>query len=100
MDHNTIVYNKYWTAECIKRLKKERDEVDRLRRNLSGIKNRVNPEYVADFNRIVCDVQDLERSLALTYSAMENYMYDMERAITRIAEQIENAERTAPKFLE
>lgn len=100
MEQNTIVYNQYWIDECVKKLKREMDEADELNQKLSALRWEVDPVYVDELNRIIRDVQDLEHRLALTHSAMENYMYDMEAVIARIAEKIENADNAGPKLLE
>ncbi len=98
MDNSTVVYNEYWTAECIERLKKQQQEADDLYQKLQKIRQMVNPVFSTNLSQIMSEVQELKQSLSLTNSIMENYRCDMERSIAKIAGMIEEAERAGGKM--
>lgn len=98
MDNSTVVYNEYWTADCIDRLKIQQHEVEDLCQYIQEIMHMTSPAYYADISQVMSEVQELKRSLSLTNSAMENYRRDMERSIAKITSMIEEAERAGVKM--
>lgn len=97
MVSTAIVYNKYWTIDCISKLNKEKQEIADLYDILEKIKYSINSKFAYDLNKIICEVKELEDSISLTCSVMNKYMYDMDVAIDKISDKIRLAEETGKR---
>ncbi len=100
MKETPIVYNEYWTIECINRIKIQFEIASDLKSSLCDLERVVELQYCTDIRKLAERVNDLERSLFQTYSAMEQYRHDMESSINRIDRLIVIANQNSVKALE
>lgn len=89
--NDTLYYNEYWLNDAAVRLRRERQQLERLRDLLCAVRAASGPEYAADITLILRKVERLERSLTQTRNALEQFRDEMELENRRAGAAYEDA---------
>ena len=88
---NAIIYDHIWTNDAVARLRRERQQLERLRDLLCAVRAASGSEYAADITLILRKVERLERSLTQTRNALEQFRDEMELENRRAGAAYEDA---------
>lgn len=100
MDYNPIVYNRYWTVECLRKLQLEISELKSVNMTLNECERFIEPSLNPIVKEILLEIDNLEGMLYATYYIMDRYMRDMESALNNISEKINEARYSGSKEFE